>query len=83
MSSEYDPVALLAKARAWRVAAETAPVQWHDFYLGIAEHYEADVRRSMELPVVVDPAERSAGPAAMPRTAGMTPDARHQPRPEG
>jgi len=61
MSSAYDPLELLAKAKAWRQAALTAPVDWREVYLGIAEHYEADVRRSMELPAVREPV--SAKPA--------------------
>jgi hypothetical protein len=62
MTSEYDPFELLAKAQAWRDAAATAPDPWHDIYLGLAEHYEADVRRSLEVPVVIETAadKRSA-----------------------
>jgi hypothetical protein len=55
MSSAYDPVALLAKAQTLRQAALTAPAEWREIYLGIAEHYETDVRRSMEIPIVMEP----------------------------
>jgi hypothetical protein len=73
MSSEYDPIALLAKAQAWRSAAKTAPAQWYDFYVGIAEHYEADVRRSMEVPIVTDriAAGTTGAATAMPDDAAM------------
>jgi hypothetical protein len=79
MSSAYDPVALLAKAQAWRLAAKTAPSQWHDYYLGIAEHYEADVRRSMEVPPVVGTDSEPMAPGA----PAMTVNAHYQPRAEG
>lgn len=54
MPGLYDPDRLLARARAWRMAAETAKPIMRHLYLSLATKAENRVKRSLDTPSVRD-----------------------------
>jgi len=76
----YDPVLLLAQARAWRVAAEKAMPAERDIYLSHALGCEAQVERSMCTPVIKQSSQTGEAlttwvAAARPPSVGQGPAA--------